>query len=569
MKQFGFCLSALLLGGFLNAQDLLKPLVVEGDAVGNVALETLDAERLNELLGYLPGFASVASDSAGYGDVIGMRGSTNTLFFGGAGVAMVVDDVPYGDVFGYSTEFFDLESFTLHRGPQEGLFPCTSYNFPLDARPPDDRLGLMFVRALLFFCLVVPGQAEWPTFRGPTNDGHYPPAADGKIHGFPIEWSEGKNIVWKTPVTGRAWSTPVVMDNEVWVTNATPDGKKMYVVCLDKTTGKKVHDILLFENEAPEPLSNHINGYGSCSPAIDSEHVYIHFGSYGTTALDRKTGKAVWERRDLPCQHFRGPGSSVVLHKNLIILTMDGVDVQYLIALDRKTGKKVWRTERNTDFGDVEADGKIRGGGDFRKAYSTPNFVTLNGVRQLVSPGAKACYSYDADTGKELWKILYKGFSNAAAPVFVGNDMALINTGLGKPHLLGVRLDAKTQGDITKSHIEWDIFKRIPGRCSPVVIGSDAYFTSESGILSVLNSKKGQIEKYIALKTAFSASGVYADKHLYFADEKGKTFVVKPGPELEIVATNQLDDGCMASPALNEKAIYLRTKSHVYRIEKK
>ena len=175
----------------------------------------------------------------------------------------------------------------------------------------------MFVRALLFFCLVVPSQAEWPAFRGPTNDGHYPPAADGKIHGFPIEWSEGKNIVWKTPVTGRAWSTPVVMDNEVWVTNATPDGKKMYAVCLDKTTGKKVHDILLFENEAPEPLSNHINGYGSCSPAIDSEHVYIHFGSYGTTALDRKTGKAVWERRDLPCQHFRGPGSSVVLHKNL------------------------------------------------------------------------------------------------------------------------------------------------------------------------------------------------------------------------------------------------------------
>jgi iron complex outermembrane receptor protein len=122
MKRIGPSLSVLLIGGFLNAQDLLKPLVVEGDAVGNVAVETLDAERLNELLGYLPGFASVASDSAGYGDIIGVRGSTNTLFFGGAGVAMVVDDVPYGDVFGYSTEFFDLESFTLHRGPQGSRF---------------------------------------------------------------------------------------------------------------------------------------------------------------------------------------------------------------------------------------------------------------------------------------------------------------------------------------------------------------------------------------------------------------------------------------------------------------
>ncbi|MDA7911581.1 TonB-dependent receptor, partial [Akkermansiaceae bacterium] len=118
------------------AQDLLKPLVVEGDAVGNVALETLDAERLNELLGYLPGFASVASDSAGYGDVIGMRGSTNTLFFGGAGVAMVVDDVPYGDVFGYSTEFFDLESFTLHRGPQGSRFARNGVGGLMELRTP-------------------------------------------------------------------------------------------------------------------------------------------------------------------------------------------------------------------------------------------------------------------------------------------------------------------------------------------------------------------------------------------------------------------------------------------------
>ena len=136
MKRIGPCLSVLLIGGFLNAQDLLKPLVVEGDAVGNVALETLDAERVNELLGYLPGFASVASDSAGYGDIIGVRGSTNTLFFGGAGVAMVVDDVPYGDVLGYSTEFFDLESFTLHRGPQGSRFARNGVGGLMELRTP-------------------------------------------------------------------------------------------------------------------------------------------------------------------------------------------------------------------------------------------------------------------------------------------------------------------------------------------------------------------------------------------------------------------------------------------------
>lgn len=428
---------------------------------------------------------------------------------------------------------------------------------------------VMIFKLLLPLLFIAPSFADWPAFRGPNNDGIYPANTDGKPHGFPTEWSEDQNIIWKTPVTGRAWSTPVVMGDQVWVTNATPDGKKMFAVCLDKATGKKLHDLLLFENENPEPLSNHVNGYGSCSPAIDANHVYLHFGSYGTAALDRKTGKKVWERRDLPCQHFRGPGSSLVLHKNLVILSMDGVDTQYLVALDRETGKTIWKTPRTTDFGDLEADGKIRGAGDFRKAYSTPNFVTIGGKLQLVSPGAKACYGYDPDTGKELWKITYNGFSNAAAPVFIGNDLALINTGLGKPHLLGLRLDDKMTGDVTKSHIEWDIFKRIPARCSPVVIGRHAYFTSESGILSRLNADQGEIDKFVALKTAFSASAVLADGHLYFADEEGKTYVVKPGPDLEIIATNQLAEGCMASPALDGKAIYLRTKTHLYRIENK
>ena len=145
---------------------------------------------------------------------------------------------------------------------------------------------------------LLPASADWRQFRGPTGDGIYP-AAEGKLHGFPTEWSEDKNIVWKTPITGRAWSTPVVMGDQVWATNATEDGKKMYAVCLDKATGKKLHDLLLFENAEPEPLSNHVNGYGSCSPAIDEERVYIHFGSYGTAAIDTADGKVAWQRTDL------------------------------------------------------------------------------------------------------------------------------------------------------------------------------------------------------------------------------------------------------------------------------
>jgi outer membrane protein assembly factor BamB len=276
----------------------------------------------------------------------------------------------------------------------------------------------------------------------------------------------------------------------------------------------------------------------------------------------------VWQRRDLPCRHFRGPGSSVVLHGNTVILTMDGVDVQYLVALDRKTGETVWKTDRSTDFGDVEAGGKIRGDGDFRKAYTTPGFVTVGGRVQLVSPGAKACYGYDADTGKEIWKITYDGYSNAASPVFVRDKMAIINTGFGKAHLLGVRLDGEMKGDVTRTHVEWDEMKRIPTLPSPLVVDGKIYITSELGVLSRIDGASGRIEESLPLGGRYSSSGVHADGHLFFLSEEGETQVVRPGAKMELVATNPLADGFMASPALDGNSLYLRTKSHIYRIGK-
>jgi outer membrane protein assembly factor BamB len=245
---------------------------------------------------------------------------------------------------------------------------------------------------------------------------------------------------------------------------------------------------------------------------------------------------------------------------------MDGVDVQYLAALDRKTGKTVWKTDRTTDFGDVEAGGKIRGDGDFRKAYTTPAFVTVGERVQLISPGAKACYGYDADTGKELWKVTYDGYSNAACPVFIDDKMAIINTGLGKAHLLGVRLDDKLTGDVTRSHIEWDVIKRIPTLSSPVVVDGKIYVISELGILSRIDPASGETEDSIPLKGNFTASPVHADGHLYCLSEDGEAMVVRLGKPMEIVARNKLDDGFLASPALDVDSLYLRTKSHVYRI---
>lgn len=402
----------------------------------------------------------------------------------------------------------------------------------------------------------------WPDFRGFSGDGIVP----GPPRGLPLKWSEKQNIAWKTAIVGRAWSSPVIAEGKVWLSNATKNGKEMSVVCLDAESGKLLHDFQLFRNTAVEPLGNPINGYGSPSPVIEKERVYIHFGSYGTAAIDTANAKVLWKRTDLPCRHFRGPGSSPVLFANLLILTMDGIDTQYLVALDSSSGKTVWKTDRSTKWTDVEPGGKIRGGGDFRKAYTTPTFTKVGTETIMISPGAKACFAYNPTNGRELWHITYAGYSNASRTVIAGEN-AIINTGYGKPHLVSLKLDAQARGNITRSHIVWDIFKRVPKRSSPIIAGKQLYMTTDEGILSCIDLTTGKEIWSERLRGHFSASPILADGHIYFFSEMGDCYVIKPGNTFELLASNRLDDGFMASPAVAGKAIFARSKTHIYRIE--
>ena len=384
---------------------------------------------------------------------------------------------------------------------------------------------------------------NWPEFRGPNGDGTAPNAKN-----LPLEWSADKNIKWATEIKGRAWSSPVVWGDQVWVTNANEDGTKLSAVGVDRESGKILHDLLLFEPELVEALGNKVNGYGSPSPVIEEGRVYIHFGSYGTAAIDTATGKEVWRRTDLPCRHFRGPGSSPFLYKELLILTMDGVDHQYLVALNKATGENVWRTERSTEWKDIEPDGSIKADGDLRKAYTTPTLTKAGDKTILISPGAKACFAYEPDTGKELWHLTYGGYSNASRTV-IHDGYAYINTGFGKPHLLRVRLDPNATGDITDSHVEWDIFKRIPKRSSPIIADGALYVTTDEGIVSRLDLETGKEVWNDRIRGHFSASPILAEGRLYFFSEMGHAYALKPGDQLEVLATNFIDDaGFMASP---------------------
>lgn len=421
----------------------------------------------------------------------------------------------------------------------------------------------VFVVCCLLAGALLPAHADWPEFRGPAGDGH---AAGKQPAGLPLHWSETENVKWKTEIPFRGWSTPVVLGGQVWLTTATPDGHDFYALCVDAATGKIRLNEKLFHADNPEPLGNPVNCYASPSPAIEPGRVYISFGSYGTACLDTATGKPIWERRDIPCRHYRGPGSSVFLFENLVILTMDGVDQQYVIALDKKTGRTVWKTDRTADWGDLGADGKPMAEGDLRKAYSTPIVAQVGGRPLLFSVGAKAAYAYDARTGKEIWKVRHAGYSAAPRPVYA-NGLVFFDTALGRTELLAVRTDG--QGDVTNTNIAWRTGANVPHTPSPIIVDDLLYMVSDGGALSCLETATGKVVWREQIGGNYAASPIYADGRLYFFNQQGKGTVIKPGRTFEVLATNTLDGGFMASPAVDGKALILRTKTHLYRVEEK
>jgi outer membrane protein assembly factor BamB len=407
-------------------------------------------------------------------------------------------------------------------------------------------------------------QASWPQFRGPQGTGVVPDSADGKHAAVPLHWSESENIAWKCAIPHSGLSTPVVMNGKVWLTTATVEGHEAFVICVDADSGNMLLNKRLFYTEDPAPLGNNVNGYASPSPVATADRVYVSFGSTGTVCLDAKTYEVLWTRTDLPCRHYRGPGSSPVLFGDLLILTMDGVDLQYLVALDKKTGRTAWKTDRSADWDDLDAQGNPKMEGDLRKAYSTPLIIEINGRPQLVSAGAKAAYGYDPATGRELWKVRHRDHSSSASPVF-GPGMVYVCTGFSKSELLAIRLGGA--GDVTETHVAWRRRRAVPKMPSPLLVGDHLYTLADTGTLSCLEAETGREVGTQRLQGRFAASLLYLGGRIYCFNQKGVTTVLKEGPQLQVLAENELDGGFMASPAVAVGAFFLRTKTHLYRIE--
>ncbi len=413
-----------------------------------------------------------------------------------------------------------------------------------------------FLLSIVFILSIQnPETGNWPEYRGPSANGH------SAAKGLPLSWSENQNVKWKVAIHGKGWSSPVVWGDQIWLTTATPDGREMFVLCIDRNTGKLLLDRKLFENPEPDPI-NDVNSYASPSPVIEEGRVYVHFGSYGTACFDTKTIKPVWIRRDLPCRHSVGPGSSPVLFRDLLILTMDGIDVQYMTALDKRTGKTIWRTDRG--IGASRGTNGGSGTNEGNKSFNTPAFIEFGGKTQMVSTGAKAVVAYDPATGSELWRAAHGGYSNSSRPLF-GNGMVFINTGYDRAELFAVRLGGS--GDVTSSNVVWKLTKSVPFKPSALLLDGLYYMVTDGGILTCLEAATGQQVWQERIGGHFSASPVYAEGRIYLFSEEGKTTVIKPGRKLEVLGENVLSDGFMASAAIAGKGFYLRTKTHLYRIE--
>lgn len=407
--------------------------------------------------------------------------------------------------------------------------------------------------------------AEWPDFRGPFANGHVKAPGDTTPVNLPLTWSETENVKWKTPIPLKGWSSPVISDGQIWLTTATEEGHDFFAICVDAETGEIRFNEKLFHSDNPEPLGNNVNSYASPSPVIEPGRVYVHFGSYGTACLDTATFKVVWQRTDLPCRHYRGPGSSPFLFENLLILTFDGADQQYLTALDKASGQTVWKTDRSTAWNDFDEQGNVKREGDLRKAFSTPILIDAAGRQQLISVGSFCLFSYDPRTGQEIWKCNIPPFTPASRPVY-GNGLVFVTTGQGVIELMAIRPDG--QGDVSETHIAWRLADGIvPRDSSPIIVDDLFYMVSSDGVATCLEAATGNKLWSERLGGNYEASPICADGRIYFFSVQGKASVLRAGRTYEVLATSKLDVGCMASPAVLGNALILRTKTDLYRIQ--
>jgi len=420
---------------------------------------------------------------------------------------------------------------------------------------------------------------QWPSFRGPMACGYL---VNSKT---PAAWNidNPKDIKWKTSIPGLGHSSPVIWDNNLFVTTATTNkndeslklglygnideanDKRVHefkVYCLDKTNGK-----ILWERVAhkgiPKSKRHTKSTQANCTPATDGKYLVVHFGSEGLFCYDLK-GKLIWEK-DMGILNpgpYTDPGiewgyaSSPIIYENKIIIQCDIPEKPCILALDITSGKELWRTSREDEV----------------STWCTPAVYTKNGNTQVIANGYRQICGYDFETGKKIWRLSNGGDAPAPTPV-IANDLIYLNSAHGTfSPIFAVRPDAK--GDITldaastkNQYIAWSIKRGGAYMQTPLIYQGLLYNLNINGMLTCFDALTGEIKYKESFKEAFSASAIAADGKIYFSAESGNIYVIKAGPVYALLAKNFIKDNCMATPAVSGNTLYFRTQHFVIAIE--
>jgi outer membrane protein assembly factor BamB len=387
--------------------------------------------------------------------------------------------------------------------------------------------------------------ADWPQFRGPTGQGTSTATA------LPTHWSQTQNIVWKLPIPGGGWSSPILWNHRVYLTTAVNEGGSLSLraVCIDARAGKVLWNTEVLPARAVQ--AHQKNSHASPTPICDGQKLYVHFGQYGSAALDL-SGNVLWRNTSLKYPPVHGNGGSPALIADKLIFNCDGAKDPFVVALNKTTGELLWKTARETPAAK-------------KFSFSTPLGIQVNGATQVISPASGAVFSYDPKTGSEIWRVLYgQGYSVVPRPVF-GHGLVFVSSGFDRAVLYAIRPTGK--GDVTGSHVAWKIDRGAPKTPSPVLVGDELYFVSDEGMMSCVDAKTGTLHWQERLGGNHSSSLIAANGFVYAQNEEGVATVVKAGKIFEMVAKNDLKERTLASWAVDDRDLYIRTENNLYRIQ--
>ena len=385
------------------------------------------------------------------------------------------------------------------------------------------------------------GARYWPRWRGPSGQGVV------EDTGYPDRWSDTVNVLWKRPVPGRGHSSPIVWGDRIFLTTSQDQGRRVSILSFRRSDGA-----LLWQADAPNgPAERHHgkNSPASATATTDGERVYASFGSRGLLAVDFD-GNVVWHRDLGRIDNYHGPAGSPLLYRDSVIIYQDQNGGAFVIALDARTGETRWRTERTARVG-----------------WGTPIAVSVGDHDELIVSSQRFVRSYDPSTGEERWRC--DGMLREVIPTpVVGHGLVYCASGRAGP-TLAIRPGGR--GDVTGARVAWRTTRGSPFVPSPVVYGDYLYQINDmSSIVTCLNARTGETVWQERLgrprREGISASPVVVDDKLFVTNDEGLTFVLRTGPEFELLHVNDIGAPTLASPALVDGVWYIRTADELFAI---